>query len=637
MSVSLFSVITARDHVKSLSDMSFDMLARALYGFKKLSIVCLLIVLLSACLPAPSSLTNTPLPLPTSTLAKVTPTQTEISISSGRPTPATCTPSGVEPIPFPDGGKSITGAWAQEPDAVVPYFTEILPALWISQLTLVGLAEWDANNKLTPELALEIPSRANGGISSDGLTITWKLRNCLFWSDGEPLTSEDVKFTWEAINDPANAPVSREGYEQITEVETPDPWTVILTFATPYPAWPTLFTQGPYNRGAILPKHILEEQTVLENSAFIHQPEIGTGPFVVTQWVPGESLTLLPNPNFYLGRPKLDRIQIRFLGTTQAALQAVKDGEADWDPLIASENQFALANLSAPLGLLAVPNGNVEHYFFNLGQTKNARGLSPADQDGFCPFQDERVRQAISLGINREAILRQIFQVRATVPKSLWQNTGWENLSVDVIPYDIQEAAELLDEAGYPYDERVGVRIGLCNRKRTALSFNLEFPSDPTRLAVAEAAASDLAKIGVQAHPVSVLPARFFARYIDAGILMQGAYDMADTTTGYYADPSTYSFQCDSIPTVKNPEGTNLYHLCDADLTEMNKAFMRTLDLSTRKRILDEMQTYLAEHYYVLPLYTGIDFTVYNERLFLGPISAQSGVHWRAEIWDLNR
>jgi peptide/nickel transport system substrate-binding protein len=90
---------------------------------------------------------------------------------------AACEPAGTEPIAFPDGGKSVTGAFDQEPDAIVPYFTQMSFAIWVTQLTLVGLGEWDENGAFVPELAVEVPTADNGGVSADGLTITWKLKD----------------------------------------------------------------------------------------------------------------------------------------------------------------------------------------------------------------------------------------------------------------------------------------------------------------------------------------------------------------------------------------------------------------------------------------------------------------------------
>ncbi|MBI5713500.1 MAG: hypothetical protein HZC38_08790 [Chloroflexi bacterium] len=78
--------------------------------------------------------------------------------------------------------KTVVGAWLQEPDAITPYYTSMNYAWWIAQLTLIGLAEWDDKGNLVPELAEAIPSIQNGGISADGLTITWKLKKGLKWS-----------------------------------------------------------------------------------------------------------------------------------------------------------------------------------------------------------------------------------------------------------------------------------------------------------------------------------------------------------------------------------------------------------------------------------------------------------------------
>ena len=152
-------------------------------------------------------------------------------------------------IAFPSGGKSVTGAWTQEPDSIVPYYSQMTYAIWITQLTLVGLGEWDDQGTFVAELAAEVPSADNGGVSTDGLTITWKLKTGLLWSDGEPLTSADVLFTWQSIMDPGNAVASRVGYEKIASIDTPDDTTVVLNFSELYPPWQTLFTQGPNNSG----------------------------------------------------------------------------------------------------------------------------------------------------------------------------------------------------------------------------------------------------------------------------------------------------------------------------------------------------------------------------------------------------
>jgi len=236
-------------------------------------------------------------------------------------------------IPFPaSGGKTITVAFSQEPDLVDSIFSSMSYAAWVNQSVLVGLGTWDAKNNLIPELATEVPTQANGGVSADGLTITWHLKPNLKWSDGEPLTSADVKFTWQVEVDPGNSVYSRAGYDQITSVDTPDTTTAVLHFKDLYPGWQTLFTSGPNNQGNIQPEHILKGKTGLEKDPFVHWPTISSGPFVITDWVAGDHMTLWPNPNYWKGRPKLDQFQIKFVPDPETAKAALKTGDVDFVP-----------------------------------------------------------------------------------------------------------------------------------------------------------------------------------------------------------------------------------------------------------------------------------------------------------------
>ncbi|MBI1854375.1 MAG: hypothetical protein HYR93_00610 [Chloroflexi bacterium] len=354
--------------------------------FALLAVLILASVVLSACGSA------------TPTEAPATAAPTEAPTAAGA---AACKPAGTEPIAFPAGGKSVTGAWSQEPDNIVPYYTQMSYAIWITQLTLVGLGEWDDKGAFVPELAADVPTADNGGVSADGLTITWKLKPCLFWSDGEPLTSADVKFTWQSIMDPKNVPLSRVGYDKIASIDTPDDQTVVIKFSELYPGWQTLFTQGPNNSGAILPKHVLDGKTGLEKDPFTHQPTVFSGPFAITEWVAGDHMTLLPNPNFYKGRAKLDQVQIKFVPDPETALAGLKTGDIDWYPDFSESDIPTIKALEPNIHLLVKPGFDFEHYFFNLGTTAgvtlpDGTVVGKSDVDGFCPFKDIRVRKAIS-------------------------------------------------------------------------------------------------------------------------------------------------------------------------------------------------------------------------------------------------
>lgn len=550
------------------------------------------------------------------------------------PTEAACVPVGTEAIAFPDDGKSVTAAFDQEPDAVVPYFTQMSFAVWVTQLTLVGLGEWDDKGTFVPELAAEVPTAENGGVSADGLTITWKLKDCLFWSDGTPLTSEDVKFTWELVNDPANAVATRTGYDKIESIETPDATTVVIKFAELYPPWPTLFTQGPNNSGSILPKHMLEGVTAAETDPFIRQPTVGSGPFLITEWVPGDYMILLPNPNFYKGRAKLDRVQIRFVADSEAAKAALQTGDVDWYPNFSEGDIEALEALAPDVVLTVVPGVDFEHYFFNMGRVDGVDGRGAAENEGFCPFKDVRVRKAITLGINREAIVESLLFGKTTVPVSQWPNSGWTNTSLSVDAYDPEGAAALLDEAGYTLGPD-GIRAGDCNGQQTKLSFNFETTTSPIRIAIATVAQADLAKIGVEFIPIHTPAGTFFGQYVDGGPLTTGNYDMGGYTTGFYPDPYSDNYLCENIPTAANPTGTNWYHLCDPYLSDLMETILDTVDPAARKAILDEVQAYLAENYYVIMMYARGNVYGSTPRFQFGPVGPESDLNWNSETWDV--
>ena len=542
---------------------------------------------------------------------------------------------GTGPIPFPVGGKSVTGGYSQEPDNIVPYYTQMSYSIWVTQLTLEGLAEWNNKGNLVPALAVEIPTVKNHGISADGLTITWHLRPCLYWSDGQPLTSADVKFTWESVMDPANAPFSRSGYDMITSIDTPDSTTVVLHFSELYPSWQTLFTQGPFNQGAILPKHILEGQTGLESNAFIHWPTVSSGSWVITGWVAGVQMTLLPNPNFYKGRPILDRIAIKFNFDGGTALAALLTGDIDWYPGFSEADIPAVGAHEPVIHLKVVPGADYfEHYFFNLGTTAGVGGQGKSDVDGFCPFKDVRVRKAIILGINRKGIVNTFFLGETNVPATLWPNSPWTNNKLKPEPYDPNKAKQLLNQAGYT-PGLDGIRHGLCNGVDTKLSFNFETTTKQLRVDMALVVKSDLLKIGIEFNPIHLPAGVFFGSYADGADMPHGNFDMAGYTTGFYLDPYTDNFLCSTIPSVDNPGGVNYYHYCAPQLDALFAAVNASVDPIARGKALDAVQKYMYDNSLVVPMYVRMDVFGYRDRFVPGPFGSFSNMNWNSEVWKV--
>ena len=549
----------------------------------------------------------------------------------GGSTPKTSTGPGGS-VPFPAGGKTVTVAFSQEPDLLSGLFSSMSFAQWITQSILVGLATWDSNNNFIPELASEVPTAANGGVSADGLTITWHLRKGLFWSDGQPLTSSDVKFTWQVEVDPNNAVYSRAGYDQIESVDTPDATTVVLHFKTLYPGWQTLFTSGPNNQGSIQPEHILTGKSHLESDPFTHWPTISSGPFVITDWVAGDHLQMLPNPNYWKGHAKLDQILIKFVPDPETAKAALKTGDVDFVPDFAESDLADLPALEPAIHTRVDAGPEFEHYLFNLGV--QGTGVGQSDVAGFCPFKDVNVRKAIMLGIDRQTIVDTLLFGKTTVPASLWPNSYWYNTSLTAYPYDPTQAASLLETAGYTLGSD-GIRHGMCDGVDTKLSFNFETTTKQLRIDMATSVQGMLQQIGVEFKPVFTPSGTFFGNYASGADMATGKFDMAGYTTGFYPDPYTDGFLCSSVISAQNQGGDNNYHICDPTLDDLAKQVNSSADPAVRKAAIDKIQQYMYDNVLVIPMYARANVMSYVDRFVLPPTSVISGMMGDTFDWDV--
>lgn len=541
-------------------------------------------------------------------------------------------------IPLPENPKTVVVGMKQEPDNITPYFTTMASAFSVAQLTLLGLAEWDGEGNIIPDMATEIPTTENGGISDDGLTITWHLQEGLLWSDGTPLTSADVKYTWEMTISKENASLWQTGYDKIDRIELPDDYTVVIHFKELYPPWYTLFTQGPQVAGAILPKHILEEKTNIETDPFAHIPSVVTGPFVIVDWVAGDHIELLPNANYHKGRPKINQIFVRFVPDGESALAGLQVGDIDLYTDFSETDISKLMGLAPNVETDLIPSPYFEHYLFNLQSTQMVEGFpnSAAVKDGPCSLKDILVREAFIYGINRQSIIENMLGGAVEVPASQWPNSIWTNKNLVPRPYDPAKAIELLESAGYTDQNGDGIREGMCNGELVKLSFDFVTTTDTLRQDVAIIVQSDLAKIGIEFTPRFVPGGTLFASYTDNGTLSTGEFDLSAYTQGFYPDPYPQSgdWNCD-IPSPDNPGGFNLYGVCDPQLINLIEGINSSSDPEIRKLALDEVQQYLYDKAYVIMMYSRINVTGRAPWLKLGTYNAFSRAFWNAEEWDI--
>src|SRR5919202_4110099 len=223
---------------------------------------------------------------------------------SNRPTPAPAGQNAQTQGSAKPGGTLKMALW-QEPTHLNKHMNSQTVGTLVARQIFSHLIDVDETGNYTPMLAMEVPTTQNGGVSADGKTVTYKLRRDVKWHDGTPFTAKDVVFTWQARMDPANPVNTRAGYTDIEAVEAKDDSTAVVRFKTLYAPFLDLF-------GWVLPAHVFGGKTAMDKADFNRKP-IGTGPFKFVEWVSGDHLTVVKNPDYYRkGAPLLDQVIFRF-------------------------------------------------------------------------------------------------------------------------------------------------------------------------------------------------------------------------------------------------------------------------------------------------------------------------------------
>jgi peptide/nickel transport system substrate-binding protein len=181
---------------------------------------------------------------------------------------------------------------ALEPHSLVTLLSQSITENALLRMLADPLIACDATGRPVPALAVAVPSRYNGGISADGLRITYRLRHGVVWHDGTPFTSADVVASFRAVMDPANPVQTRHGYDVVERVEAPDASTVRFVLKRPFaPFVGTVFAESdsPYY---LAPAHLLHGPLVRSRLA---SAPVGTGPYKVVRWLRGDRLELAAN------------------------------------------------------------------------------------------------------------------------------------------------------------------------------------------------------------------------------------------------------------------------------------------------------------------------------------------------------
>jgi peptide/nickel transport system substrate-binding protein len=455
----------------------------------------------------------------------------------------------------------------QEPDRLDPLLANTVAGNDVFALAFNGLVRFDRNGTIVPDLALSVPSHANGGISSDGLTLTYHLRRDVRWQDGAAFSARDVVFTWRALVDRRNLVPAHGEYDHIASVAAPDAWTVQVRLREPYAPAVALFAGG--KQGAIVPAHLLENVPDLSRGPFEALP-VGTGPYRIVAWHHGDSVELERSP-YARGKHRYARIRIAFFGNEQSLSAAVRTGEAGVALGFTVQTLNQLGAVSQ-LRVRTTPTYEFEHLTFNV-------------RPGSGPQSDPAVRRAFARSIDVARYARAIYFGRAGLAPLDQAPWSWARAAgIGYYPHDPARARRELRAAGYALPVPLTIVTTAGNDTRTRLEVAMQ---------------SDLAAGGIALSIKNVPANLMLAREADGGILTGGRFQVAlFVFAATSPDPNDERYvTSQAIP----PNGINMAGYRNVEVDGLTRAAAATYGRATRAALYARIQRILIDD---LPFYT---------------------------------
>jgi len=495
--------------------------------------------------------------------------------------------------------KVVTFAWTQEPDSLNWIYSNMWFASVLQQLYHCWAWEFDDQNLAFPRLVTEIPSPENGGVSEDGLVITMHLRDDIVWSDGTPITADDFVFTWQMIMDPNNAVSSQYPYDYLDSVEAPDNLTVVMTFSEPFAPWQSLFWRG------VLPKHVMQPvydaEGTIDEAEWNRAPTVGCGPYDFAEWESGSYIRFVKNPNYWLGQPNIDEIYFQFVPDDASQTAALVAGDADLGTFPPLSDVPILE--AGGVKIMVQSSGYAEGWFFNFRDM-----ASPG-------AKDVKVRQAIAMALDRQAINDELLLGLTSPVETLWDPlaaAGYVDPSIEPWPYDPDAARALLEEAGWTDTDGDGIREDAEGNKLTLTHGTTIREIRQDNQAVTQ---QMLKEVGIDLQILSFDADLFFGSYADGSPAALGEIDImewSDSTA--FPDPDQNYWLCSELPTDENPWGYN-YFGCDETLDALFQQQISTIDPEARAAIIREITKYMHDQVYWLGMWNDPDYWMVSERL----------------------
>lgn len=498
----------------------------------------------------------------------------------------------------PDGAKVITAAMSTAWDTMMPLNTTSNYTRMVCDQIYDRLVQSKADGTYEGRLA------KSWSINEDSSAVTFQLYENSVWSDGEPVTAADVVFSYQMYSDPKIEAKSRYHLEYIAGVDdsgaelSEDSIEVSangdyeVTFNFKKSMFLDTFLQD-IDTVFIIPKHIFEGKTAEEiNSPDLWAKPVGSGPFIYDSEINGERMEFVKNPNYHLGAPKIDRLVLRvtdmasmLAGLINGDLDIIAYGSIlndDWDMAKEQEN----------LVTVSVPTTSYTTLLLNTQK----------------PYMTEKVRQALSMAINRQVLVDALLQGEGTpIVTPIAPVSPYYNDKIKVW-YDPDQAKALLEEAGFPFDQ--------------TLSFFISSGSSVTERTAA-LIVQDLQKVGVKVQIEQMDFPTLMSNMLD------GKHDIGIIGSGGTLDPS------ESREMIYPQSSVNFCQLTDTELSDIIDKGNSELTFEARKPYFDEYQERILERSPMIYLYTKNSLVAYNKRLSGINVDDFNSLNWSAWNWDV--
>ncbi|MEU3733572.1 ABC transporter substrate-binding protein [Streptomyces sp. NPDC033538] len=495
---------------------------------------------------------------------------------------ATLLASGVAATPAvsaAEDDKVLTVAVAQSVDSLSPFLAVRLLSTSIHRLTYEYLTNYDPeDNHAVPGFATEWKS------SPDKLTWTYTIRSDSKWSDGRQATAEDAAWTFnKMMTDDGAATANGSFVANFAEVTAPSPTQLVIRLKKPQATMTALDVP-------IVPRHVWEK--VGDLSKFNNDkdfPVVGNGPFVLTDYKPDSYVRLKANKDFWRGAPKFDELVFRYYKDQDAAVAALRKGEVSFVSGSPSLTPAQADSLQDEENIHV--NDAPGRRFYALATNPGARAKDGTKLgDGHPSLLDQRVRHALFMAVDREAIVDKVFQGHAVegegyIPPRFPQYF-FEPSADQKLAYDPAEAARLLDEAGYRTNAD-GKRLGKDGKP---LNYRvLCHATEPNDKAVGKYLEEWWGELGIS------ITLNCLDNVTDPWLA--GEYDLAFDGWSVNPDPDFVLsiHTCATLPATSKDTGATDNFICDKTYDELYARQLAEYDSAKRADLVKRMQSRLYD------------------------------------------